>query len=93
MGNPHKHHYETDKLFLQDINKKLSTIQVKLRTNLSQSKISLNFGLRQLNNLEFFLTLEMKMPGSRTSNGRQEWSTPPTMLNPSGPPAFTIAIC
>lgn len=33
-------------------------------------------------------TLEMNTPGSRTPNGWLEWSEPPTMLSPKGPPAL-----
>lgn len=33
-------------------------------------------------------TLEMNTPGSWTPNGWLEWSEPPTMLSPSGPPAL-----
>lgn len=33
-------------------------------------------------------TLEMNTPGSWTPNGWLEWSDPPTMLSPKGPPAL-----
>ena len=35
------------------------------------------------------MILEMKMPGSPVPNGTQEWSEPPMMLRPSGPPDLT----
>ena len=35
---------------------------------------------------------EMKIPGSSTPKGWLVWSLPPTILNPSGPPALTIVI-
>lgn len=35
------------------------------------------------------VTFEIKIPGSPVPKGTHEWSDPPMILRPKGPPAFT----
>ena len=44
---------------------------------------------RQIFNNETLCTLEIKIPGSPVPKGTHEWSFPPMILKPSGPPDFT----
>ena len=74
------------------LNKKLQKTETNdIHESTLRSKSSTSLALFAFH-AQIYLTFDINIPGSSTPNGWLVWSVPPTMLNPSGPPAFTIVI-